>query len=484
MHPWRMIGLLVAVVLTCCTAARGADGARPNIVFILTDDLGVYDLACYGRREHPTPHLDQLAREGMRFTSAYCAQPICSPSRAAILTGQAPARLHLTTFLPGRADATSQRVLHPKIEQQLPLAEQTLAEALRDAGYATACVGKWHLGGKGFQPQDQGFEFIHAGRPVTTPGASEGGKGEYDLTATALRFVETNRSRPFFLFLAHNSPHIPYSARTNLVAKHARAFEPAYAAMIETLDDTVGLLLRRLDALNLTTNTIVVFTSDNGGLHVPELKHERVTHNGPFRAGKGYLYEGGLRIPLIVRWPGRVPAARVEATPLMNTDWMPTLLELAGAPVPANLDGASMARLLTGGTQPERTLAWHFPHYTNQGGRPGGAIRVGDWKLIEFYDAPGERPELYNLAADPGEQRNLAGEEMARVAELQQRLKAWIVEVKGQTNAPNPAFQPESWKALYEHPDPSRFSPVMASASEWEQIQAWRKRMDEVVRRK
>src|SRR2546430_236250 len=196
---------------------------RPNIVFILADDLGPNDLACYGRRDNPPPNLDRLAAEGSRFTCAYVAQPICSPSRAAILTGKPPARLHLTTYLPGRPDCPSQKLLHPIIEQQLPLAERTVAECLHDAGYATACIGKWHLGGGGFLPTDQGFDLYYPGNAVMKPSATEGGKGEYDLTARAIEFVQKNRDRPFFLYLAHNSPHIPYSARAELVAKNVRA---------------------------------------------------------------------------------------------------------------------------------------------------------------------------------------------------------------------------------------------------------------------
>src|SRR5207244_1766640 len=256
--------------------------------------------------------------------------------------------------------------LHPVIEQQLPLAEKTLAECLRDAGYATACIGKWHLGGPGFLPTDQGFDFYHPGNAVTKASPTEGGKGEYDLTARSMEFMEKHKGRPFFLYLAHNSPHIPYAAKSDLVAKNASAFEPVYAALVEALDDTVGLLLAKLDALGLRHRTIVIFTSDHGGLHVPEGPHARITHNTPFRAGKGYLYEDGLRAPLIARWPGKVPAGRVVETPVINTDWLPTLVEIAGARSPRDLDGVSMASLLLGRGQPkERRLSWHFPNYTN-----------------------------------------------------------------------------------------------------------------------
>ena len=463
-----------------------ADGAntpsRPNIVFILADDLGPNDLACYGRREHHTPNLDRLASEGSRFTCAYVAQPICSPSRAAILTGKAPARLHLTTYLPGRPDCPSQTLLHPVIEQQLPLAEKSLAECLHDAGYATACIGKWHLGGAGFLPNDQGFDLYHPGNAVTKPSSTEGGKGEYDLTTRSMQFMEKNRDRPFFLYLAHNSPHIPYSAKSELVAKNAGAFEPVYAALIETLDDTVGRLLAKLDALGLRDRTLVVFTSDHGGLHVPEGPHARITHNTPFRAGKGYLYEGGLRVPLIMRWPGQVSAARVVDMPVINTDWLPTLAEIAGARTPRDLDGVSIASLLLGRGQPKpRRFYWHFPHYTNQGSQPAGAIRDGDWKLVEQYEDG--RAELFNLAKDISETIDLSTREPRRVARLKRQLAAWRQRVGAQTNAPNPNFDPVLHRMLYLDFVPSAFDPLHADAETWARVAEWRKQMDAVLRK-
>jgi arylsulfatase A len=475
------LGLALAAVLLFPTVVGAAETNRPNIVFLLADDLGINDLHSYGRVAHNTPNLDRLARSGTRFTASYCAQPICSPSRAAILTGKAPARLHLTTFLPGRPDAPSQKLLHPQINQQLPLQEITLAEALGKQGYATACVGKWHLGGKGFLPTEQGFEVYHPGQAVTVPSDTEGGKGEYDLTRAAIQFIETNRARPFFLYLAHNSPHIPYSARTNLIAKNSRAFEPVYAAVIETLDDTVGLLLAKLDELGLATNTLVIFTSDNGGLHVPEGPHKNVTDNSPYRAGKGFLYEGGLRVPLIVRWPEHVPAGRVVDAPVINTDWFPTLMELVGVPVPRGLDGESFAALLTGtGTgQRDRPFFWHFPHYTNQGSRPGGALRWGDWKFIEHYDTG--VAELYNLATDPGETNNLAARQSERVADFRQLHALWLSEVDAQTNAPNPGFQPALWKNLYDDVDVSRHVPTRAGAARNSRLQDWRREMNAVL---
>lgn len=487
---WRPAAVAAAAALLCPSSLGGEfqsvappPAVTPNVVFILADDLGINDLHSYGREDHRTPHLDRLASQGMRFSSAYCAQPICSPSRAAILTGKNPARLNLTTYLPGRADAPSQRVLHPEIRMEVPLEERMLPRYFREAGYVTGAFGKWHVGGKGFGPIEHGFDVYYAGTANTIPSATEGGKGEYDLTRAAEAFMAANAERPFLVYLAHNSPHIPYTAQPERVQANAAAFEPVYAGVIETLDDTVGRLLATLDRLKLADRTIVVFTSDNGGLHVPELTHQRVTHNTPFRAGKGYLYEGGLRIPLIVRWPGRVPAGRVVDDPVVNTDWLPTLLELAGRPVPSGLDGVSVAGALVGASAfPDRSFFWHFPHYTNQGSRPGGAMRDGDWLYVEYYDAAQE--ELYDLRKDVAEARDLSSIEPARAARMRSALAAWRVRNDARGNVPNPGFSPDAYRRLYGDVDSSRFDPLKATGSAWQTIWEWRKGMDQAVRRK
>jgi arylsulfatase A-like enzyme len=468
----------------CALGAVGSDSfaaEKPNIVFIYTDDLGINDLSCYGRHEHDTPHLDKLAADGVRFTASYCAQPICSPSRAAVLTGKAPARLHLTTFLPGRRDASSQRLLHPPIQTQLPLEERTLAEYLGEIGYATACVGKWHLGGPKFGPAAQGFGVVHTGRANTQPSADEGGKGEYDLTRAAIQFIEANKDRPFFLYLPHNTPHIPLAAKPELVEKYRATFHPVYAAMMHTMDDVVGLVLAKLDELKLTERTIVVFTSDNGGLHVPELNDGPPTHNTPYRAGKGFVYEGGLRVPTIVRWPGNVPAGKVINEPFINTDWLPTFLDIVGMKPAEPLDGVSILPLLTGKEQPARTFYWHFPHYTNQGSRPAGAVREGNWKYIEHYEDG--TAELYDLADDVGETRNLAADHPDKVKELRAKLAAWRKEVGAQENTPNPAFDPALHQAIYLDVDVSQLKPAATSTATWEPYREWRQRMDAAVRK-
>jgi arylsulfatase A-like enzyme len=472
------IAVLVAVGLHATPTA--AAERPPNILFILCDDLGINDLHCYGRQDHHTPNLDRLAAQGMRFTTAYCAQPICSPSRAAILTGKTPARLHLTTYLPGRPNAASQKVLHPEIEMQVPLDEKMICNYLKEAGYATAAIGKWHVGGAKFGPVEHGFDSYHPGRANTRPSATEGGKGEYDLTAAAEAFIEAHQDGPFFVYLAHNTPHIPYDAQRRRIDDNAAAFEPVYAGVIETLDDTVGRLLAKLDALKLSDKTIVVFTSDNGGLHVPEGSHRRVTHNTPYRAGKGFVYQGGLRIPLIVRWPGHVGAGKIVDDPVINTDWVPTLLELIARPVPAGLDGESFAALLIGhGPAPQRKFFWHFPHYTNQGSRPSGAVRDGDWMMVEYYDA--QQAELYDLRHDVSETRDLAPSQPERVSQMRAALAAWRKAVDAQSNTPNPNFDPSLYAPLYVDVDASRFDPATADQAEWEKMWRWRKKMDAAV---
>jgi arylsulfatase A-like enzyme len=452
---------------------------KPNIVFILCDDLGINDLHCYGRQDHNTPHLDRLASEGVRCTSAYCSQPICSASRAGLLTGLNPGRLHLTTFLPGRPNCAAQRVLHPEIMLHVPLTVKMLPRYFKEAGYVTGSIGKWHVGGQGFGPADHGFDHVYTGRQNTEPSATEGGKAEYELTRAALDFIENNRHRPFLAYLAHHTPHIPYKAKPHLVEKNKSAFEPVYAALIETLDDTVGLVMQKLDALGLADNTILVFTSDNGGLHVPEGGHTRVTHNTPYRAGKGYVYEGGLRVPLIARWPGRFPRGHVIHEPINNTGWLPTLLELAGASVPTDLDGISFAHGLMGGAVPAAPLFWHFPHYTNQGSRPSGAMREGTWLLVELYDEA--VAELYDLSADVSEQHNIAAQHPARVAAMQAGLDAYRKENDVQYNQPNPNCDEAVFCSIYADTDASMFNPATAGNGEWQRMFAWRRRMDKAV---
>jgi arylsulfatase A-like enzyme len=474
----------VALLLAAPALAQAQDKVRkPNIVFILADDLGINDLSCYGRKDQPTPNLDKLAKQGMRFTSAYTAASVCSPTRASILTGMAPARLKLTTFLPGRPDTPAQLLVHPDINQQLPRDARTLAEFLRDAGYVSACIGKWHLGGKGALPTDRGFNLYHPGKALTEPSRTEGGKGEYDLTATAEKFIDDNKDRAFFLYLCHNCPHVPLVAKAELIEKHKDAFNPVYAAMIETLDDCVGRVLAKLEAHGLADNTIVIFMSDNGGLHVLETPRTPATYNRPWRAGKGFLYEGGVRVPLIVRWTGHIKAEQTSEVPFISTDWTPTLLSLAGVKSETKFDGIDMSELLLRNkAPPPRALYWHQPHYMNQGSRPCGAIRDGSWKLIEHYE--NGACELYDLARDQGEETDLAAREPARVADLRGKLEKWRRDVGAQENRANPKFNGTLWRKLYRDVDASRLPLEDKAAAMALKLQPWRTLMNEVTAKK
>ncbi len=470
-----------AILAAWPLSALAQDKSRkPNLVFIMADDLGIHDLGCYGRKDQPTPNLDKLAKQGIRFSSAYAAASICSPTRAAIMTGKSPARLKLTTFLPGRPDTVAQLLLHPAINQQLPADASTVAEMLRTLGYRSACIGKWHLGGKGALPTDRGFDLYHPGKALTEPSKTEAGKGEYDLTNQAEKFIDNNKDRPFFLYLAHNNPHVQLVAKQELIDKHKDAFNPVYAAMIETLDDCVGRVVAKIDALGLAENTIIIFTSDNGGLHVLETARTPATYNRPFRAGKGFLYEGGLRIPLIVRWTGRIKADQVTDVPVISTDWTPTFLNLAGAASKDSFDGVSIAPLLMGSAPLlPRALFWHQPHYTNQGGRPAGAIREGQWKLIEHYE--NGACELYDLAKDEGEATDLAAKESGRVADLRGKLEKWRRDVGAQENTANPKFNAKLWRRLYHEVDSSRLPFEDKAAAMALKLEPWRALMNEVA---
>lgn len=479
-HNFLLVAaLLLAPLQVLAAEPPRAPASKPNIVLVFADDLGISDLHCYGRQDHRTPNLDRLAAQGMRFTCAYAAQSICSPSRAAIMTGKCPARLNLTNYLPGRPDAPSQRLLQPRIEGQLPLEEVTLAELLKDAGYATGLFGKWHLGGAGFGPLKQGFDVAVSPPANTKPTPETGGKGEFAIAAAAEKFIEDHRDQPFFCYVPHNNPHIPLAADADRIEKNRDAFHPVYAAMIETLDDSVGRLMAKVHALGLDDRTIFLFTSDNGGLHVLEFPGTPATHSQPFRAGKGYVYEGGLREPLLVRWPGVVAAGGTCDTPVVLTDLVPTLLAAAGIDSAATvgpLDGVNLLPLLQGQPLPSRTLYWHFPNYTNQGGRPAGAIREGDWKLVEQYED--DSLELYNLAQDIGEANNLADSQPDKAADLRRKLHTWRASVGARMPKPNPQFDAALHRRLYVEQDPSRLiakSTAAATEPEWK---AWRAAMN------
>lgn len=448
--------------------ARGA-AKRPNILFILVDDLGWADLSCYGSTFYETPHTDRLAAQGMRFTNAYAACPVCSPTRASILTGKYPARLHLTDWIAGHQRPWA-KLNVPDWTKYLPLREVTLADTLQAQGYATASIGKWHLGGQGYEPTRQGFDLNLGGTdrgqpptyfsPYRIPTLEDGPKGEYltdRLTDEAIRFITDHRDDPWFLYLPQFAVHTPIQAKEDVTAKYQakltpgqRQRNPKYAAMVEGVDDSVGRLMQCLDDLGLADNTIVVYMSDNGGL-------ASVTSNYPLRAGKGTMYEGGVREPLIVRWPGRVRPGSTCDEVVTSIDFCPTLLDAVGAPASdrPEVDGISFLPLLreTGHLERE-AIYWHYPHYHPGGATPFGAVRAGDWKLIEFYE--GQPVELYNLAADLGEEHNLAAAEPARVARLRQMLAEWRVTVAAQMPTANPNYDPARANQPPGKPKPER----------------------------
>lgn len=451
------------LLLLCLCPWLAVAGPPPNILFILADDLGWSDLACYGHTQHESPHLDRLASAGLRFTQAYAAAPICSASRAALLTGKTPARLHfefVTKDKPG-AQNLGQPLQAPPYPTNLPLEEVTTAEVLTQAGYHTAFFGKWHLnlhhgGYLGWSPSHgplrQGFaegdpDFgahpyaYFKGGDRSDLGLREGEFPQDSLTDKVIAFLQRRHERPFFLQWSHYHVHDPIHTRCRWLFERYRRLLPAdapevraaYAAMVATLDHEVGRVLEALDAAGLTNETLVIFSSDNGG-------HPDYTGNAPHRGSKWNLYEGGLRVPLIVRWPGHVAAGTVCEQPVHGCDLLPTLAELAGATAPAH-DGISLAPLLRnpGHELPERALLWHFPFYhpeknfakaparigindfvTSQT-RPHSALRLGRHKLLHF--AEDGRDEVYDLANDPGEQQNLAAQQPKLARQLRERLE-------------------------------------------------------------
>jgi len=448
---FKVMGLgAAAIVLPSCAGASHKDSKKaggPNIVFVLADDLGWAELGCYGNKFNETPNLDKLARQGMRFTDAYAAAPVCSPFRVALMTGQWPARVGITDYL------------RPNDAKHLSTDYVTIAEALKQGGYTTGMIGKWHLtgyanhGAKEFPPNVHGFDEV-----IVSENRGIGGGSYYHpyhfnreidqrikpkeylvdrCNLEAVEFIERHKDERFFLYLSHYAVHTRLVGREDLVAKYGRKAgagesnrakknNPHLAAQLETIDEGVGMIMTKLDELALADNTVFVFTSDNGG-------EDRVTSNAPLRAGKSTLYEGGIREPLIVRWPGVVEAGSVCNAPMSTVDLYPTFLGIAGLKSQRQqvLDGVSLLLLLKGKkTKLKRdTLYWHYPlakpHFL--GGKSGGAIREGDWKLIEFFDDG--KVELYNLAEDISEKNNLAEKMPAKASELRKRLAKWREEV-------------------------------------------------------
>jgi len=474
--PRLFLGLFLGALLALVPAS--AQETPPNFVILFADDLGINDLGCFGRKDQNTPNLDKLAAEGARFTQAYAAASVCSPSRAGLLTGQSPARLKITTFLTGRTDRASHRVLAASLNYNLPEGVQTIAQLLKPKGYASAAVGKWHLGGKGHQPTDHGFDEYFAGK--ANPGAEspQGGKGELGQADYAVKFIERNKAKPFFLYLAFDNPHIPLAAPAKGVEANAKSFHPTYAALVESLDVACGRVLKALEDQGLAKNTFVVFASDNGGVHISELKESPPTYNAPSRAGKGFVYEGGLRTPLIIRYPGRL-AASVISEPVVLGDLCPTICALAKATPPATLDFQDLSPVLFGQKPLNRPLFWHQPHYMNQGGKPAGVAREGDWKLVEQYEDGSL--ELYNLAKDPSETTDLAAAEPARVAALRGKLEAWRRGVGAEPIKANPNFRRSLWEDCFVKTDVTKLQALPTSEAMRPLLADWRKAMNDAT---
>ena len=419
----------------------------PNVLFILIDDMGWMDLGCQGNKNLRTPNIDNLAKGGMRFTDAYAPAPVCSPTRAAIITGQSPARLQITNHLPhqDRFTPKDSKLLPAKMLNHLSLESETLAERLKkDAHYATAFIGKWHL----YTGRDKKYNPLNQGFDINIGGCSYGGpptffdpyridflpdrkEGEYlpnRLADEAIAFIseQNSKDKPFFVALWNYTVHWPMEAPDKLVEKYKNLpvkgyRDHRYAAMIEAMDIAIGKVLKSLDDLNITEETLVIFTSDNGPFG-------GVGDASPLRADKGHLYEGGIRVPLIVRWPGKVEAGAVEETPVILTDLHPTILSATGLDLNSTIpnDGHNLLPLLKGKEKlKNRAVYWHYPNFAfHRDNRLGSAIREGDHKLIHFYDT--DSVELYNLKNDIGEKNDLSGKMPQLASRLKNKLKVWL----------------------------------------------------------
>ena len=461
-HPTCVSPALLTIIV-CLGPSGQLDAeetttAKPNIVFFLIDDLGWADLGCCGSRYYETLRIDRLAAQGMRFTDAYAACCACSPTRASILTGKYPARLHLTDWIPG-VTRPNTKLLIPDWRKYLPREEVTIAEVLKSAGYASAAVGKWHLGSEPYFPEHQGFDLNVAGSNIGAPRSyfdpygdrpkiPGGEPNEYltdRLTDEAVEFIADHRSEPFFLYMSHYAVHTPIQAKADLIAKYKDKpttdgqKSPVYAAMVDSVDQSVGQIMDTLDRFELTDRTVVFFFSDNGGLARPT-----ATNNSPLRSGKGFPFEGGVRVPLIVHWPGVVSSGSVCREVVTSVDFYRTIADIVGAEGPvsnnAGMDGVSLMPLLREtGTFDRDAIYWHYPHYNPIGGYPYGAIRDGDWKLIEFYED--NHVELYNVTDDIGESKDLAAAKPDIAERLREKLHEWRTSVDAQMPRPNPAHR-------------------------------------------
>ena len=473
----RSLRNLSVFAFALCVSLPALADKKTNFLFFLVDDMGWADIGANGSTFHETPHIDRLAKSGMRFTQGYAAGSVCSPTRASIMTGKHPVRVDITDWIPGQSNRPTNPLLHPEDRHSLPLEEVTLAEALKQHGYQTFFAGKWHLGKEGEWPTDQGFDINIGGHhkgsppggyyaPWTNPALKAKRKGEYlteRLTEESAKFLESrDKAKPFLLYLSYYNIHTPiqpykkridhyrakaeksFTGPTPFEAEHdgktrTRQDNPALASMVAAVDDSVGALLDKLEELKLDDNTVVIFFSDNGGLST--LGRIGPGCNLPLRAGKGWLYEGGIREPTLIRAPGITQPGSVSHKPMISMDFFPTMLDLAGLPLQPKLhvDGRSLMSQLKGNDSGQRTLHWHYPHYHGSSWKPGASIRDGDWKLIEFYHY--NNFELYNLAKDPGERTDLAKRNPRKAAELRAKLSAWQKQMKAKMPVPNPDFK-------------------------------------------
>ncbi len=459
-HTWAAA---LRLALAVCGCAGLLVAQKPNFVFILADDLGWRDLGSYGSTYYETPHIDRLAREGVRFTDAYAAGNSCSPTRASILTGKYPATTHLTDWIPGRTPPGAKLDI-PKWTNYLRHDETTIAEMLADAGYTTASIGKWHLGKKGWWPEDHGFQISIGGSHAGSHGSMfppywpaekikrlgwrpfpDERPGEYltdRITREAETFLDAHGDEPFFLYLSHYAVHTRIEAKPDVIEKYRRKKpsgpqnNPEYAAMVEGLDDSVGAVVAKLEELGIAEHTVVIFFSDNGGLS----KDGRITSNLPLRGEKSTAWEGGVRVPLIVKWPGQPKGLTVEE-PVISVDLLPTMLDIAGVDAAAKVNGKSLLPLLRGDESFRRgPIYWHYPHYNAHTPiitcTPYGAVRDGPFKLLEFYEDG--HTELYDLREDIGETTDLSEAMPERARELRAKLHAWRDSVGAQMPTKNP----------------------------------------------
>lgn len=482
-----MMKIRTALFVLLAASCSFVQAEKPNVVLILMDDMGAHDLSIEGSTFYESPNIDKLAKSGMRFTQGYATCRVCSPSRASIQLGQFTATHGITDWIgarTGMAWKRDDRVLPAEYVPHLPHEDISLAEAMLEGGYQTFFAGKWHLGDEGSFPTDHGFQINKGGHhrgsppggyfsPFKNPVLDDGPAGEslpLRLASETVDFIKSSKDKPFFAMLSFYSVHGPVQTTKELWAKYQKKAEslpereerfkvdrtmpvrqvqdhPVYAGMVEITDDAVGMVLDALDELSLADSTVVIFTSDNGGVSSGDAF---ATSNLPLRGGKGRQWEGGIREPFYIRYPTVTKPNSTCDVPVTGADFYPTILDLCGLPLrpKQHVDGTSLVPLMNGKSIPDRPLYWHYPHYGNQGGEPGSIIRVGDWKLIHYYEDG--RNELYNLVTDPTEEIDVAFSYPARTTRMWNQLDDWLTSVDAKRPKPDPRYSPEKNEAKYE----------------------------------